>query len=612
MDKQEFADLIFGDNPQKRPKWFSLLEDPIFKPRYNIPLNDQRQDAYHKLKKVTDAKIMSVLDFGSDPTNIFTAHEFMGQVDPSAGTKMTVQFNLFGGSVFALSTERHRWLFPKIDDLSVVGCFCLTELGYGNNAVKMETTFVYDEATKEFIVNTPTTKSQKYWITNSVNHANYALVFGQTIVKGKNEGVNAVLVRIRDDKMDAMPGVRIVDMGIKMGLNGVDNGALFFKDVRVPREYLMNRYSDVSEGGVFKSETQNIPSRFFKVTERLLSGRLCIASLCMGATRACLYIGIKYAMQRLGVGASGLSDTPIYDYQLQQNALLPLLARSVSLNTAHNRIKSIFAHPIGKEHEVLMMCCIDKCLVVWNLNAVAVTCRERSGGQGFLACNRFGEYLNLAHAGMTAEGDNRVLMIKVVKDYMGNVGAKKSGLPKMGMCPKNQLPKVPNLVDLNVLLDLLKFREITLFKSLVATLDQRCKVEKANQFEVLQYEVSDNVQSLAQAYGERQALEFCLDQLHSTKNADTKKVFATIFTLFASDIVLRDLGFYLSHQVVSQDAAKAFINSLPTQVKALSFHTKDVIESLNVPVHAIYTPIVGDYVGYNQEPHFGEVVNAKL
>ena len=98
-----------------------------------------------------------------------------------------------------MHTERHKSLFPKIDDLSIVGCFCLTELAYGNNAVKMETTLTYDEKTKEFIVNTPTTRSQKYWITNSVNHANYALVFGQTIVKGKNEGVNAVLVRIRDD-----------------------------------------------------------------------------------------------------------------------------------------------------------------------------------------------------------------------------------------------------------------------------------------------------------------------------------------------------------------------------------------------------------------------------
>ena len=82
-----------------------------------------------------------------------------------------------------------------------------------------------------------------------------------------------------------------------------------------------------------------------------------------------------------------------------------------------------------------MMCCIDKCLVIWNLNNVAVTCRERSGGQGFLACNRFGEYINLAHAGMTAEGDNRVLMIKVVKDYLSNITSGKSKLPKMTLCP---------------------------------------------------------------------------------------------------------------------------------------------------------------------------------
>lgn len=59
--------------------------------------------------------------------------------------------------MFALSTERHQKFFPKIDDLSVVGCFCLTELGYGNNAVKMETTVTYDKQKEEFIIHTPTT-----------------------------------------------------------------------------------------------------------------------------------------------------------------------------------------------------------------------------------------------------------------------------------------------------------------------------------------------------------------------------------------------------------------------------------------------------------------------
>ena len=202
-----------------------------------------------------ESKIVSVLDFVNDPTNIYIAHDFMGIVEPSAGTKMTVQLNLFGGSILALHTDRHKYLFPKIDDLSIVGCFCLTELGYGNNAVKMETTATYDEKTQEFIVSTPTTLSQKYWITNSVCHANYSLVFGQTIVKGKNEGVNAFLVRIRDDKGEVSPGVRIVDMGVKLGQNGVDNGALFYDNVRIPRENMMNKYSDVSPEGVFTSET---------------------------------------------------------------------------------------------------------------------------------------------------------------------------------------------------------------------------------------------------------------------------------------------------------------------------------------------------------------------
>lgn len=90
MNKQEFADILLGDQPTKRDKWYELLKDPVFKPRYNISLNDMREDAYKKLKRVTDAKILSVLDFGTDPLNIFTAHEFMGQVDPAAGTKMTV------------------------------------------------------------------------------------------------------------------------------------------------------------------------------------------------------------------------------------------------------------------------------------------------------------------------------------------------------------------------------------------------------------------------------------------------------------------------------------------------------------------------------------------
>jgi acyl-CoA oxidase len=63
--------------------------------------------------------------------------------------------------------------------------------------------------------------------------------------------------------------------------------------------------------------------------------------------------------------------------------------------------------------QVVMLVCAIKPLCAWNLEETATTCRERCGGQGYLSCNRFGQLIGFAHAGMTAEGDNRVLMQKV-------------------------------------------------------------------------------------------------------------------------------------------------------------------------------------------------------
>ena len=40
---------------------------------------------------------LNVLGCRSNPLNIFAAHEIAGFCDPSMATKMTVQFNLFGG-----------------------------------------------------------------------------------------------------------------------------------------------------------------------------------------------------------------------------------------------------------------------------------------------------------------------------------------------------------------------------------------------------------------------------------------------------------------------------------------------------------------------------------
>ena len=97
---------------------------------------------------------------------------------------------------------------------------------------------------------------------------------------------------------------------------------------------------------------------------------------------------------------------------------MPLLARTVALNIGLDEVKRIW-HEEGHENPSMVPAvCAIKPLVSWHLERSANITRERCGGQGFLSCNRFGTFIGLAHAAMTAEGDNSVLMQKVCKERM--------------------------------------------------------------------------------------------------------------------------------------------------------------------------------------------------
>lgn len=69
------------------------------------------------------------------------------------------------------------------------------------------------------------------------------------------------------------------------------------------------------------------------------------------------------------------------------------MARTYALNIGLDYVKDRYSaqKADGSEHqEIVTMCCVIKPLCGWNVENVSSICRERCGGQGYLAANRFG------------------------------------------------------------------------------------------------------------------------------------------------------------------------------------------------------------------------------
>ncbi|MEJ2867178.1 acyl-CoA dehydrogenase [Actinomycetospora sp. OC33-EN08] len=561
--------------------------------------------------------------------------EMLAFADLSLQVKSGVQWGLFGGAIQALgNAEQHARYLPAVMDLSLPGCFGMTETGHGSDVQSVHTTATYDPASQEFVVDTPTESARKDYIGNAARDGRMAVVFVQLWSAPEGEaptrhGVHAVLVPLRDDDGRVLPGVEITDDGHKEGLNGVDNGRLAFHGVRVPRENLLDRYGTVAADGTYSSSIDSENRRFFTMLGALVRGRISVSGSAVGAAQLALTIAIRYGEARRQFAApGGDGEIAILDYLAHQRKLLPLLARTYALRFAQNELVEML-HDIQTEREaggsvdekrqreLESRAAGIKALSTWNATQVIQVCREACGGQGYLSENRLGTLRTDTDVFTTFEGDNTVLLQLVAKGLISGYADDFGHLDTLGtirFVADQVLDTVAERTSLHALAErlrgaatggddeevldsswqikLLDDREEHTLDSLVRRLrPARGKgVTPDRAFDIFN-RAQDHLLHAARTHLDGLVLDAFNRACERETDPTAKQLMRSVCDLYALSVIEDDKGWFLEHGRISAARSKAITAEINKLCRTLRPHARTLIDAFGIPEHWIGAPI---------------------
>lgn len=544
--------------------------------------------------------------------------------DPSLQIKAGVQWGLFGAAIQHLGTEKHhlKWL-PDAISLKLPGAFAMTETGHGSDVSSIATTATYDEATEEFVINTPFRGAWKDYLGNAALHGKACVLFAQLITKGENHGVHAFFVPIRDGKGKFLPGVGGDDDGYKGGLNGIDNGRLHFTGVRIPRENLLNRYGDVEPDGTYTSPIPSKGRRFFTMLSTLVQGRVSLDGAATNAMKLALTIAMRYGSERRQFEGVDGQETVLLDYQTHQRRLLPRLAQTYAMTFAGDDLlvafDGVFSGVNDSEEDrqdLETLAAAFKATSTWAALDTLQAAREACGGQGFMAENRLVGLRQDLDIYATFEGDNTVMLqlvgkrllqdyaaqfkgadtFELAKHVASDIGGKvvnRSGLRRLAQNVSDlgsTARSVGQLRDPDTQRELLTERVETMVAEIANKLRGAGKQNKAAQARVF----NENQQKLvdaAQAHAELLQWEAFTSHLEAFAEGDTKTVLTWLRDLFGLGLIEKHAAWHLINGTLSAQRAEAVTSYIDRLLARLRPYALELVDAFDLTPALVRAPI---------------------
>jgi acyl-CoA oxidase len=619
-----------------------LMRDPGLTPRVGLSMAEQRARVTEQLIAIADSDIPKLL-FPKDVGGLdevgaaISGFEMQAHADLSLLVKAGVQWGLFGGAVRNLGTEEHhkRYL-ADIMSTRLMGCFAMTETGHGSDVQSLGTTATYDVSSQELVVHTPDPQATKNYIGNAAKDGRMAVVFCQLETLGESHGVHAVLVPIRDEAGNPMPGVTIDDDGLKEGLNGVDNGRLTFDHVRVPRDALLDRFGSVAVDGTYTSPIDNPNRRFFTMLGTLVQGRVSISGAAVSAAKTALTIAIRYGNRRRQFKAPDAEEEiPVLDYLAHQRRLLPALATTYALSFAqtelvselHESLSNAAADPADDDltsediarRRLETFAAALKATSTWHASATIQTCREACGGAGYLAENQLPGLRADIDVFTTFEGDNTVLLqlaaktlltgfqkdfgdldtlgtVRFVAEQLAEIVVERIGARGLVQRLVDAVPgrsdDDADLLDREQQLGLLAWREKHVLDGVARRLRKGFDAD-ADLFEVFN-SAQDHLLLAARAHIDARILEAfdaAISALDATYDAGAVALLNRVCDLHALSVIERERAWFLEHNRLTPSRSKAITTTVNDLCAELRPYAEVLVDAFAIPDELIVAPI---------------------
>jgi acyl-CoA oxidase len=587
-----------------------IITQPEFRHFEGTDPHEYRRQVLSWLRTMSDAgigRLFLPLELGgeSDLRKLMAVVETISFHDGSLLIKLGVQFGLFGGSIQQLGTDyHHRKYLPKTASCELFGGFAMTEIGHGSNVQALETTAVYDSEHREFIINSPSFSSGKTFIGNAAVDGEVMVVFAQLYVGAANHGVHAFVVPIRDDRGQPLPGITIEDNGIKLGLNGVDNGRIWFHNTRIARTELLNRFAEVTDNGQYRSEIKSNNHRFFTMIGTLVNGRITMALAANNMAKSAVTIAIRYAARRRQF-RGGVQETLLLDYPATQRRLMPLLANVYALDLAVKRLARIREKsPLTSARPIETLAAGIKAFSTWNAVHTIQVGRESCGGEGYMSVNRFAALKADTDIFTTFEGDNTVLMQLVAKNLLGELKdqlkemhpgrAARFFLDQRLKALKRRFAGLAresvSLLNPEQQLGHFRFRESTLLLrcgEAFRRLTRHKAIDPYAAFSQLQPQLLE----LAEAYAERQVLESFLEAVADLPDQTLQRPLRKLADLFALYHLEKHRAWFLENGFMSGKKSKAITNHVTQLCAEVRRDGVALVDAFGIPDQCLGAPI---------------------